>query len=46
MDNIRSVFKKLGVDIRYQNIRVDKDTDMVLRFNHYSRTKHQLPEFR
>ena len=34
MDNIRSIFdlysKILDVDIRYSNIRVDKDTDMVL----------------
>ena len=34
MDNIRSVFENLDVDIRYLNIRVDKDTDMVLRFNY------------
>ena len=34
MDNIRSVFEKLDVDIRYPNIRVDMNTNMVLRFNY------------
>ena len=34
MDNIRSVFENLGMDIGYPNIRVDKDTDMVLCFNY------------
>ena len=34
MDNIRSVFENLDENIRYPNICVDKDTDMVLRFNY------------
>ena len=34
MDNIRSIFEKLDVDIRYPNIHVDMDTDMVLSFNY------------
>ena len=31
---IRSVFEKLDVDIRDPNIRVDMNTNMILRFNY------------
>lgn len=34
IDNIWSVFENLNVDIRYPNIRKDKDIDMVLHVNY------------